>query len=256
MSSPLALALLAALLPAAPAPDALEPAAASAPATASTPSEPRRTSPEILALVRLCVEAYGGNGGLARASVRREEGRVTSALHPGDVGRIQRAFQRPGKLRVVVAFPGADPEIRVLDGGRGWRDGTEVKGPRLDAMTLQAARLDLPALLSVPGTSIEDRGKGEVEGTTVRVLAIEPAPGLTVEAHVDVASGRILKSRGSTGGKLTPIAFETTYGDFRKIDGVLVAFHEENWANGKTTGETVIDKVEFLRELPAGTFAP
>ena len=251
MTVPLALAaalVAAALVPAA--------APSDAPASGMPASGATKTSPEIEALVRRCVEAYGGNGAIARASVRREEGRVTSLLHPGDVGHIVRSYQRPGKLRVEISFPGVDPEIRVVDGERGWREGTAVRGPRLEAMVLQATRLDLPALLSIPGVNIEDRGKGVVDGTAVRVLAIEPAPGLTVEAHLDVASGRILKSRGSTGGPLTPIAFETTYGDYRKVDGVFVAFHEWNWANGKTTGETVIDKIEFLRELPAGTFAP
>ena len=213
------------------------------------------SSEDVDAVVRRCVEAYGGNGGLARAAVRREEGRVTSLLHPGDVGRIARAYARPGKLRVEIEFPGSAPEIRVLAGGRGWREGAAVTGPRLDAMVLQAARLDLPALLGVPGAKIQDRGQGEVDGKPVRVLAIEPAPGLTVEAHVD-ADGRILRSRGSTGGPLTPFACETTYGDFRKIDGVLVAFHEWTWASGKNTGETVLEKIEFPRTLPEATFAP
>jgi hypothetical protein len=90
----------------------------------------------------------------------------------------------------------------------------------------------------------------------VRVLSFEPAPGLTVEAQIDPSSGRVLRTRGSSGGPHVPVAFETTYDDFRKIDGVLVAFHEVNWANGKTTGETVLAKIEFPRELPAGTFAP
>ena len=95
-----------------------------------------------------------------------------------------------------------------------------------------------------------------VRDTVVRVLSFEAAPGLTVEAQIDPKSGRVLRTRGSSGGPHVPVAFETTYGEFRKVDGVLVAFHEWNWANGRTTGETVLEKVEFPRELPPGTFAP
>jgi hypothetical protein len=146
--------------------------------------------------------------------------------------------------------------VRVLDGARGWRGGEEATGPRLDAMVLQAARLDVVALLAVPGTKIVDGGAAFVSGIRVRVLSFEPAPGLTVEAQIDPASGRVLRTRGSSGGPHVPVAFETTYGEFRKVDGVLVAFHEWNWANGKSTGETVLEKVEFPRELPPGTFAP
>jgi hypothetical protein len=53
-----------------------------------------------------------------------------------------------------------------------------------------------------------------------------------------------------------PLEFVTTYSDFRKVDGVLVPFREENWANGQTTGETVLRKVEFPKALPPAAFAP
>ena len=93
-------------------------------------------------------------------------------------------------------------------------------------------------------------------GKTLRVLAIEPAPGLVVEAALDPATGRILRSRGASRDPGMPLEFVTTYSDFRKVDGVLVPMHEENFANGRTTGETVLSKVEFPGKLPDGTFRP
>ncbi len=209
----------------------------------------------VATLVKRCVEAYGGKAAFARSALRRETGSVTSLLHPGDVGQIGRAYARPGKLRVEIAYPGGG-EIRVLDGARGWRDGEEVGGPRLQAMVLQAARLDVVAMLAAPETKVQDRGGTTVNGVAVRILSFAPAPGLAVEAHVDPKSGRILRTRGSAGGPNVPIAFETTYGDFRKVDGVLVPFHEWNWANGKSTGETILREVEFPRVLPPETWAP
>jgi hypothetical protein len=211
---------------------------------------------EIRALVRRCVEAYGGKQALARAAITRQQGRVTSLLHPGQLGRIGRAYARPGKLRVETAFPNGTGEIRVLDGGHGWRDGEEVAGARLAAMVLQAARLDLPALLASSVAKLEDRGTGTVDGAPVRVLALTAAPGLVVEADVEIATGRVIRSRGSSRDPAIALAFETTYGDFRKVDGVLVAFREQNWANGRTTGETVLEQVEFPRALPDVTFRP
>lgn len=210
----------------------------------------------IRALVNRCVAAYGGKAALARAAVTLEEGRVTSLLHPGEHGRIARAYVRPGKLRVETEFPSGPGEIRVLDGGRGWRNGEPVDGPRLAAMILQAARLDLPALLSAWVEKVEDRGATEIDGRPVRVLALQPAPGLVVIAEVDVGTGRILRSRGSSVDPGMPLAFETTYGDFREVDGVLVPFLERNWANGRTTGETILEKVSFPKTLPDGHFRP
>ncbi len=207
------------------------------------------------ALVRRCVAAYGGNGALARSAVARHEGRVTSILHP-QAGRIVRSYARPGRLRVEVEFPGSPPEIRVLDGGRGWRNGEEVESARLASMMLQAARLDLPALLSAWEARLEDHGTADLDGRTVRVVSIEPAPGLVVEAQIDPVSARILRSRGASRDRGMPLEFVTTYEDFRNVAGVLVPFREKNWANGQSTGETVLEKVEFPKALPAGTFRP
>jgi hypothetical protein len=211
---------------------------------------------DVPAVVARCVAAYGGKEALARSAVTRQEGRVTSLLHPGQDGRMARAYVRPGKLRVETRWPDGGGEVRVLDGGHGWRDGEEVQGSRLAAMMLQAARLDVPALLNAWVAKVEDRGRGEVEGRPVRILALRPAPGLLVEAGVDVATGRVLRSRSSSLDPGMPLEFETTYGDFRTVEGVLVPFHERNWANGRTTGETVLETVSFPRSLPDATWRP
>lgn len=231
----------------------------SAPPAAAGGAAPRGAAQAqggVAALLRRCVAAYGGREALARAAATRQEGRVTSLLHPGQGGRIVRLYERPGRLRVETLYPDGAGEARVLDGGRGWRNGEEVTGPRLAAMLLQAFRVDVPALLSAWEAKVEDRGAGEVEGRAVRLLAIQPAPGLLLVAEVDVESGRVLRSRGASVDPGMPLAFETTYGDFRKVDGVLVPFLERNWANGRSTGETVLEKVEFPKKLPDGTFRP
>ena len=229
-------------------------------APAATPSGPAAApapaKESVEALVRRCVDAYGGKEALARAAVTQQEGRVTSLLHAGQPGRIGRAYVRPGKLRVEIAWPDGTGEVRVLDGGRGWRDGEEASGPRLAAMILQAARLDVPALLSAWVAKVEDRGVGEVDGKPVRVLAIAPAPGLLVVAELELATARVLRSRGTSVDPGMPLAFETTYGDFRKVEGVLVPFLERNWANGRTTGETTLAKVTFPKKIGEEIFRP
>jgi hypothetical protein len=132
----------------------------------------------------------------------------------------------------------------------------QVSGPRLAAMILQAARLDLPALLSAWVAKVEDRGPGEVDGKPVRILSLQPAPGLVVQAEVEIATARVLRSRGTSTDPGMPLSFETTYGDFRMVDGVLVPFLEKNWANGRTTGETMLEKVTFPKSLPERVFKP
>lgn len=222
---------------------------------AAADAAPARAEP-VDALVRRCVDAYGGKAAVAAAAVVVERGRTTSLLHPGEAARIARVYQRPGRLRVEIAFPGAPVEVRVLDGGRGWRFGQAAAGPQLAAMILQAARMDLPALLEAFHDRVRDVGTSRVDGVTVRVLALDVGPGLEVEAAIDAATGRILRSRSLGRDASFPLEFVTTYSDFRKVGGLLVAFHEGNWANGATTGETILDDVEIDPPLPDAAFRP
>jgi hypothetical protein len=227
-------------------------------ALATVPSAPAAAAPapEVTALVRKVVDAYGGKRAVVRLARIREEGTVTSeVLHPGALGKVSRTYQRSGRLRVEIAYPDQPVEVRVLDGGHGWRFGEVAEGPFLVSMILQAARLDLPALLAAWEAKVEDRGTWTHGGKTLRVLAVPVGPAVTVEAGIDPATGRILRSRGEAGGGM-PLEFVTTYSDFRTQDGVLVAFREGNWANGRTTGETVLTKVEFPGAISAEVFRP
>lgn len=218
----------------------------------AAPPAPEGVAP----LVRRCVEAYGGRAGLAAAARTRQVGTVTSLLHPEGGGRISRTYARPGRLRVEIAYGGAPAEVRVLDGGTGWRDGEAASGPRLAAMMLQAARMDLPALLDAWVAKVEDRGTFSLRGRVLRVLALEPAPGLVVEAAVDPATGLILRSRGVSRDPAMKLEFTTTYSDFKTVAGVLVPMREENWANGQSTGVTLLEEVTFPDALPDAAFRP
>jgi hypothetical protein len=211
-------------------------------------------SAEALALVKKCLDAYGGPTALQTAARVRHDGTVTSRLHPGEEAPLVRVYDRVRGLRVEVAWKGG-PEARLVTGGRGWREGQEVDGPPLVAMLLQAARLDLPALLQAVRGRLVDRGTVKHEGTSLRALAIDLGDGLSVEADLDPATGRILRSRTASAGT-PPVEFVTTYSDFRVVDGVLVAFREGNWANGSTTGETVLSHVAFLDAVPDLAFRP
>jgi len=222
--------------------------AAAPPAGAAPPS------PEVGALVERCLAAYGGAGRMGKLVAVKQVGTVTSLLHPGETARLTRLAAHGGRLRVEVAWSGA-PEVRVVDGQVGWRGGVPVQGPPLAAMVLQAARFDLPLRLKEGLDRLQDRGVVEQEGKRLRALALEVAPGLVVEADLDPATGRILRSRAASSSG-PPLEFVTTYADFRAVDGLLFAFREGNWANGATTGETVLTTVALLASLPEGAFRP
>lgn len=245
---PAALAL-AAVLSAGQAPASAEPGAAALSA-AKPEAEP------VAALIRHAMAAYGGERARVRLGSVRASGKITSTLHPGQVGRYSRVFSRSSRLRQEVEFPGSSPEVRVLDGARAFRYGEPAPGPVAATLQLQAARLDLPALLLEWEPRVVDQGEVTHEGQKLRVLGLEIAAGMRIEAGIDPRSGRILYVRGLARGGPRELELFTVYHDFRVVDGVLVAFQEEGWANGEPSGDVVLTKVEFPDDVAESEFEP
>jgi hypothetical protein len=210
--------------------------------------------PPVAAVVEQVVNAYGGRAALRAAGARVDRGSSTSVLHPGQRGAVRRVLGRGGDLRVEIRFPGADPEVRVVRRGRGVRNGVDVTGtPPHYAMVLQAARLHLPLLLLEGMARLEDLGLRERDGGTLRVLELPLGEGLLIQAGIDPASGRILRSAAAVSGALE-LEFATDYDDFRPVKGLLVPFHEVNYAQGTRTGETFLEAVEVQDAAPPGSF--
>jgi len=205
------------------------------------------------------LEAYGGSSARERAATVRQTGVVSATMRNGH-GEIVRTFERPGKLRVEIKYEGMpDPEIRVLDGSQGWRSGDPVQGPMLTSMILQAARMGLPWILADHADAIVDRGTVERDGGERRVLELPLDDSTSIIVEIDPETARITRSIGRASAPGFPggvMEFATDYDDFRMIDGLLVPFHEKNYAMGHSTGETHLTQVKVGVEIPPSTFAP
>lgn len=206
------------------------------------------------AVIDKVVAEYGGAAALAAARALRQLGRVTTGARGG--AALVRQFERPDRLRVELRYPDGT-EVRLLDGAGAYRDGAPVGGPMRDAMLLQTARLDLPALLQEARGRVGDLGVHEEDGVPLRALRVPLGGGLELTAFVDERSGRILRSEGSLpAGPMGRIAFRTDYSDFRRVKGVLFAFAEESFASGTRTGQTQLATIEIAGALPAATWKP
>jgi hypothetical protein len=189
------------------------------------------------------VAAYGGRAALAKVHAVRESGTVVSMMRSG-TGNTVRTFAYPDQLSVAIEYPQSS-ELRVVSGAHGWQNGKEASGPQLDAMALQAARLNAPRLLAEHAADVRQDGASK--------LIVKLPRGLTLALEIDPKTHFIVHSAGTlTGG----MAFETTYSDFRKVGGVVFAFHEENLAGGMATGQTTLTNVELNPKLDAATFGP
>ncbi|BDG10569.1 hypothetical protein [Anaeromyxobacter paludicola] len=234
-----------------------KPQVAAAAALALCLAAPARGADDLSRVLRRCVDAYGGAQALKRAVAVRETGHVTSVMRGNAAGALVRTFAPPGRLRVDITYPGGKGEARVLDGAAGWREGEKVEGMQLAAMVLQAARLELPRVFAEAPDRVADAGPVERGGKKLRAVAVDLGNGLSLTAEIDPESGQVLHTTGAgalPGGMR--IYFDTDYSDFRKVNGLLFAFKEENLANGVRTGETLLDQVEILPAAPANAFKP
>ncbi len=257
-SLPAALALAVALAAGetSPAPQADPPPSAQPPTPEQPPkaSAPERETTEVL--LRRCMNAYGGSRARVRLGRVRATGKLSSRLHPGETGTFSRTFVRGRGIRIEVAFAGSAPEVQVLDGARAFRYGEPAPKPVAVALHLEAARLDLPALLEDREAEVQDQGEVEHEGQKLRVLGLELAGGARIEAGIDPKTGRILYARGLAQSGPRELELFTVFRDFRTVDGILVPFREEGYANGEATGDVALTAVELLDEVPEGALEP
>lgn len=206
-------------------------------------------------VVRQVVEAYGGEAAWARVAAVRQAATLHPRIrHPGESGRLERLFTGDGRLRVEITYAGGEREQRLLANGRGWRDGSEVAGPMRTAMAVQAARLILPTLLARHASEVVDGPTVATESGILHLLSL-PMGGALMEAAIDPANGHIVRTTGRIPMGPMSLSFTTDYSDFRRIDGLLFPFHEENHAQGRHTATTVVKTVELLDRVDPAVWA-
>lgn len=206
---------------------------------------------EATELAAKVIAAYGGAEALERAGSFKQTGKLNSFRH-GKTGKVERTYSRPDKLRISIQIPGEPAELRIIDGDRGWRDGQEVTGMMARAMSLQAARLDLPWRILMAGTDIKMfRSPGQKDAARgLEGLEVPMPEGLRVIAVIDAKTGYIVGSRGliSVGPGYT-MEFKTLYAAHALMNGAVVAREEAHFAQGQATGETVLDKLEIIDDI-------
>lgn len=210
-------------------------------------------------LVDRVLSAYGGKM-LEAVDAYRMEGVVTARMRKTE-GEMIRLFARPDRLFVDLAYP-ENPERRYLDGENGWRTDPggagvrKVEGHLLKAMVLQAARAEIPWILSRHREDVTQIPPLKVGQQMTVGMQIILGPGLVLRLYADPQTARVIYSQAILNAEKIKTHFETAYSDFREVDGVLFAHHEENWASGFHTGSTVIEKVEINPEIDDSTFRP
>ena len=210
-------------------------------------------------LIDRVLSAYGGEN-LDAVKAYRMEGTVKAKMRQTN-GKMVRLFERPDRLFVDLAYS-SNPERRYLDGEKGWRTDPEGAGVRevdghlLKSMVLQAARSDIPWILSERREDVTQIPPLKVGERMTMGMQIILEPGLILRLYGDPQTARVVFSQAILNTGTIRTHFETSYSDFREVDGVLFAHHEENWASGFHTGTTEIRKIILNPPLKENSFRP
>jgi hypothetical protein len=191
-------------------------------------------------LVTGVVDAYGGEAAWKGVHAIRQTGSVMTMT--GKQGKMTRTWDHARKLHVEIVYPDRT-EDRNLDGAKGTNNGKDVTGMQLDAMTMQWGRLAIPALLTEQRAHLHDLG--EKDG--LHLIEIPLSETLTITATVDPKTFHVVHSASKGTAMGQTVEFGTEYSDFRKADGLLFAFTEENSAQGMKTATSTLTEVHVDR---------
>jgi hypothetical protein len=216
---------------------------------------------EVIAQV---IQAYGGRAALDSVRAYRCEGSVFAVQQHQESPTV-RVFQRPDRFKILIEYP-TRPEVRIVDGAKGWRTaGGDTVGPAsgmmLEAMMLQAARADLPWILAERESLVrfvepDSATLAKLDGKKATGLEIPLAEGLTLRAWLDGATHRVTLSQGILQHGAMSTRFEVVYSDYRAVNGIWFAFKEQSSASGMQTGVTTIKSVVMNPPIRPDDFVP
>ncbi len=235
-------------------------------------ARPRHTAVKSTSLILACaLSMLAGGPAIAADSLQAVLAKVASVYGPAPgairetgttfsvlegEGTLLRLYRFPDRFHIEIAYAEAF-DNRTMIGDKTWNKQATANRMSRGAIVLQAARIALPWSMLARQSAALDRGAASLtDGRAVRVIEVPLAETLTMLVDVDPETGYIVRSRGMQVLAQTEIEFATMFSDFKSRDGRVYAAREEQFAAGRKTGYSFLDKVEYLDSLPDSAFAP
>jgi len=215
-----------------PAPGAQAQSAPAAQAPSAPPSTPPAGAKPAITVQQLLARSTAARGGAAKllaAKTRRESGRIS--LGEGSEFPLTVEHKRPQRMRMEIELQGGAKLIRAYDGEHGWQLQPQSKAPEPlagDELHNISTEADFdfaaPLVESYPRAGAELLGQEQVDGRDVYKVKVTLRLGDVF--YYDVDSVTYLPSRWegtrAIGGK--PVVFQSTFTDYRDVDGVKYPF--------------------------------
>ena len=169
-------------------------------------------------------------------------------------GTLKRLYKASDRFHIRIDYAAAS-ESRTMIGPDAWQQGAPANPILRGAIALQLARIALPWNMLARKSAVDDHGDVSMpDGKRLHALTFRMEEELKLVVDIDPATGRILRSRGIQTLGPNTMEFVTEYADFRMEGDRLHAAREEHYAMGQHTGYSIIEKVEYVKDIPDSAF--
>jgi len=193
---------------------------------AVTLAAPAATAPTVDEIVARYVSACGGLKKLQSVQTLREKGYMTSGADRRAL--VTRERKRPDRTRFEITFQGVTG-VFVSDGRHGWRmspfEGDEAPTPLPAEVVQEAAEQgDIEGPLvdyKAKGHQVELAGRESVGGREAYKLKLTLKSGAVRYEYLDAKSFHRVRTDSTRQARGRAVQVQTTYGDYKKVRGVL-----------------------------------
>ncbi|HEY4596871.1 MAG TPA: outer membrane lipoprotein-sorting protein [Thermoanaerobaculia bacterium] len=207
------------------------------------------------------LQARGGKDKIKAVQSERMTGKLV--MGQGMEAPVVMELTRPNKMRMEFTIQGMTG-IQAYDGKAGWSvmpfmGKTEPEAMSADDIKQAEDQADMDGMLvdyKEKGHQVEYVGKEDVEGTPAHKLKVTKKNGDVVNVYIDADSYMEIKQAGKVKVRGQEIEGQSTFGDFKTVDGLIFPFSIEQKAQGAPGGMTIsISKIEVNPTLEASRFA-
>lgn len=170
-------------------------------------------------------------------------------------------FKVPNKVRTEIKIQGMTV-IQAIDGDSGWfvmplSGKTEPEKMSDDMFALMADEAELHSPLvnyKKKGHKVELLGKDEIEGSEVYKIKVLKKGGAEEVYYLDAEHFIPIKVRGKRTMRGTVMEYEISLGNYKPVDGVLVAHSIEQSGGPMGPSNLTIERIEFNVEISDDRF--
>lgn len=185
------------------------------------------STPSVDQILDKYVQALGGKAALEKLTSRVAKGTFEMDQTPGEA--TEEIYEKaPDKQLTITDSPSFGVFRRGFNGTAGWQDMPQtglqdLTGGQLASMK-RHADFFWPTKLKELYPKMTVKGKESVSGHDAYVIVATPAGGTAETMYFDADSGLLVRLQGEGEGPNGPVSIDSTFEDYRDVDGVKVPF--------------------------------